>query len=89
MQRFEKLEDLEAARCTIEEREEYEPHLLAGNVVFAGVDYAHILERTTGEADLTAAPAVQDVFSRYPHIGPVLPPSATVAPRSIVRRVIE
>ena len=52
VQRFEKLEDLEAARCTIEEREEYEPHLAAGNVVFAGVDYAHILEYATREADL-------------------------------------
>ena len=40
VQRFESYEDLDAADCTIEEREEYEPHLAEGNVVFAGVDYA-------------------------------------------------
>ena len=32
--------DLDAAQCTAEEREEYEPHIAVGNVVFAGVDYA-------------------------------------------------
>ena len=36
VQRFERYEDLEAADCTIEEREEYEPHLAEGNLVFAG-----------------------------------------------------
>jgi predicted GTPase len=51
-QRFEKLEDLDAAGCTIEEREEYEPHLAAGNVVFAGVDYARIAEQAAAEADV-------------------------------------
>ncbi len=40
VQRFARRSDLDAARCTAEEREEYEPHLEAGNVVFAGVDYA-------------------------------------------------
>ena len=44
VQRFERYEDLEAADCTIEEREEYEPHLAEGNLVFAGVDYAAILQ---------------------------------------------
>ena len=39
VQRFERYEDLEAADATIEEREEYEPHLAEGNLVFAGVDY--------------------------------------------------
>src|SRR5262249_39368523 len=38
--------------CTHEEREEYEPHLEMGNVVFAGVDYAAILARAEGEADV-------------------------------------
>ena len=38
--------------CTIEEREEYEPHLAAGNVVFAGVDYAAILAAAEAEADM-------------------------------------
>jgi predicted GTPase len=51
-QRFEKLADLDAARCTLEEREEYEPHLAAGNVVFAGVDYAEIAARAAAEADI-------------------------------------
>jgi predicted GTPase len=51
-QRFEKLQDLDAAGCTIEEREEYEPHLAAGNVVFAGVDYARITEQASAGADL-------------------------------------
>ena len=40
VQRFERYEDLEAADATIEEREEYEPHLAEGNLVFAGIDYA-------------------------------------------------
>ena len=52
VQRFAALADLDAAECTIEEREEYEPHLVAGNVVFAGVDYARILEQAEREADL-------------------------------------
>jgi predicted GTPase len=51
-QRFAKLEDLDAAGCTIEEREEDEPHLAAGNVVFAGVDSARIVERAAAEADV-------------------------------------
>jgi predicted GTPase len=52
VQRFERYEDLEAADCTIEEREEYEPHLAEGNLVFAGVDYAAILEAAEREADV-------------------------------------
>ena len=52
VQRFEKLEDLDVADCTIEEREEYEPHLAAGNLVFAGVDYASIAGRAASEADV-------------------------------------
>jgi predicted GTPase len=52
LQRFAAREDLEKARCTIEEREEYEPHIAAGNVVFAGVDYAEILAAAAAEADL-------------------------------------
>jgi predicted GTPase len=51
-QRFETAADLDAAGCTVEEREEYEPHLAAGNVVFAGVDYREITARATSEADL-------------------------------------
>src|SRR5262245_30219958 len=51
VQRFEKLADLDVAGCTLEEREEYEPHVAAGNVVFAGVDYAAIAAAATQEAD--------------------------------------
>ncbi|MDQ3823445.1 MAG: cyclic 2,3-diphosphoglycerate synthase [Actinomycetota bacterium] len=52
VQRFERYEDLDAADCTIEEREEYEPHLAEGNLVFAGIDYAAILDRAEEEADV-------------------------------------
>ncbi len=52
VQRFATLEDLTTADCTIEEREEYEPHLAAGNIVFAGVDYARILALAEQEADI-------------------------------------
>lgn len=52
VQRFASLPDLDAAACTIEEREEYEPHILAGNVVFAGVDYARILRQAETESDI-------------------------------------
>jgi predicted GTPase len=52
VQRFARYEDLEAARATIEEREEYEPHLEQGAVVFAGVDYGRILEAAQREADV-------------------------------------
>jgi predicted GTPase len=51
-QRFATLEDLDAAGCTIEEREEYEPHLREGTVVFAGVDSAAILRAAEREADV-------------------------------------
>jgi predicted GTPase len=52
VQRFETYADLEAADPTIEEREEYEPHLAEGNLVFAGIDYAAILSRAEEEADV-------------------------------------
>jgi predicted GTPase len=51
-QRFAKLEDMDRHECTIEEREEYEPHVLAGNIVFAGVDYERILREAEKEADV-------------------------------------
>jgi predicted GTPase len=51
-QRFATLADMDEADCTIEEREEYEPHIVAGNLVFAGVDYQAILERAEQEADV-------------------------------------
>src|SRR5499426_380149 len=52
VQRFERYDDLDAADATIEEREEYEPHLAEGNLVFAGIDYAAILDRAEQEADV-------------------------------------
>lgn len=52
VQRFACRADLDAAHCTIEEREEYEPHLAAGNAVYAGVDYAQIVMRAEQEADV-------------------------------------
>jgi len=51
-QRFESYEDLDKQECTIEEREEYEPHIDAGNVVYAGVDYEKILREAEKEADI-------------------------------------
>jgi predicted GTPase len=50
-QRFATYEDLERGRCTIEEREEYEPHVAAGNVVLAGIDCAEILRQAAESAD--------------------------------------
>jgi predicted GTPase len=52
VQRFAGLEDLRAADCTIEEMEEYEPHLVSGDLVYAGVDYERILRRAEAEADV-------------------------------------
>ena len=52
VQRFEQMEDLDAAECTLEEREEYEPYLEAGHSVYAGVDYARILEAAESSADI-------------------------------------
>ncbi len=52
VQRFATRADLDAAHCTIEEREEYEPHLAIGNVVYAGVDYPRIVARAAAEADV-------------------------------------
>jgi predicted GTPase len=52
VQRFETLEDLDANNVTIEEREEYEPHLNAGTVTYAGVDYGEILQRAQAECDV-------------------------------------
>lgn len=52
VQRFTSITDLQTAACTVEEREEYEPHLALGNVVYAGVDYAEIVARAENEADI-------------------------------------
>ena len=52
VQRFATYEDLERHECTIEEREEYEPHIDNGAIVYAGVDYAAILAQAEEEADV-------------------------------------
>jgi predicted GTPase len=52
VQRFADYADLDAADPTLEEREEYEPHIAEGNLVFAGIDYAAILDRAEQEADV-------------------------------------
>ena len=52
VQRFATYEDLEKHKCTIEEREEYEPHIEKGIVVYAGVDYEKILRNAEKEADI-------------------------------------
>ncbi len=51
-QRFEKIGDLKKHKCTIEEMEEYEPHIVRGNIVYAGVDYHEILKQAEKEADV-------------------------------------
>ncbi len=52
VQRYAELSDLDKYKCTIEEREEYEPHIVRGNVIYAGVDYEAILREAEKEADI-------------------------------------
>jgi predicted GTPase len=52
VQRFATMDDLDKYECTIEEREEYEPHLVQGSIVYAGVDYGDILEAVQKECDV-------------------------------------
>ncbi|MGC8546172.1 MAG: cyclic 2,3-diphosphoglycerate synthase [Thermoplasmata archaeon] len=52
VQRFATMEDLDKNKCTIEEREEYEPHIKRGVVVYAGVDYEGIIREAEKEADI-------------------------------------
>ena len=52
VQRFGSLEDLKTHKCTIEEIEEYEPHIVSGGVIYAGVDYEAILRQAEQEADV-------------------------------------
>jgi len=52
VQRFATLSDLVRHTCTIEEREEYEPHVVRGNIIYAGVDYEAILRQAEKEADI-------------------------------------
>jgi len=52
VQRFATLEDLKTNECTIEEMEEYEPHIALGGIIYAGVDYEAILREAEKEADV-------------------------------------
>jgi predicted GTPase len=52
VQRFATIEDLKTHNCTIEEMEEYEPHIMMGSVIYAGVDYEAILREAEKEADV-------------------------------------
>jgi predicted GTPase len=52
VQRYAAVEDLDRYQTTVEEREEYEPHIGAGTIIYAGVDYGAILERAQAECDV-------------------------------------
>ena len=52
VQRFAELSDLDKHKCTIEEREEYEPHIVSGTIIYAGVDYEAIIREAEKEADV-------------------------------------
>jgi predicted GTPase len=65
VQRFANRDDLERQHTTIEEREEYEPHLEAGTVVYAGVDYGAILAAAEEEADVILWDGGNNDFSFY------------------------
>jgi len=65
VERFGTYEDLKKFKCTIEEREEYEPHIKEGIVVYAGVDYGAILEEAEKEADVILWDGGNNDFSFY------------------------
>ena len=65
VQRFASYEDLDAHDCTIEEREEYEPHIANGTIVYAGVDYEKILRQAETEADVILWDGGNNDFSFY------------------------
>jgi predicted GTPase len=65
VQRFATVEDLARHNCTIEEMEEYEPHVVAGTVIYAGVDYEAILREAEKEADVVVWDGGNNDFSFY------------------------
>ncbi len=65
VQRFATYEDMDRHECTIEEREEYEPHIKNGIIVYAGVDYAAILAEAEKEADIILWDGGNNDFSFY------------------------
>ena len=65
VQRFATVDDLKKHKCTIEEMEEYEPHVVSGNVIYAGVDYEAILREAEKEADVVIWDGGNNDFSFY------------------------
>ncbi|HCC72061.1 MAG TPA: GTPase [Bacteroidales bacterium] len=68
VQRFAEVSDLEKHKCTVEEMEEYEPHVVRGNVIYAGVDYEAILreaEKDTKGCDVVLWDGGNNDFSFY------------------------
>jgi len=65
VQRFSSYEDLDSRGCTIEEREEYETHIDAGCIVYAGVDYEKILRQAETEADIIVWDGGNNDFSFF------------------------
>jgi len=65
VQRFATVQDLAKHKCTIEEMEEYEPHVVRGNVIYAGVDYEAILRQAEKEADVIVWDGGNNDFSFY------------------------
>ncbi len=65
VERFETYDDLDKYNCTIEEREEYEPHIKNGMIVYAGVDYEKILREAEKEADIILWDGGNNDFSFY------------------------
>jgi predicted GTPase len=65
VQRFAEAADLDRHDVTIEEREDYEPHLANGSVVFAGIDYAEILRRAEAECDVVLWDGGNNDFSFF------------------------
>lgn len=65
VQRFATLDDLVKHKCTVEEMEEYEPHIMRGTIVYAGVDYEAILREAEKEADVILWDGGNNDFSFY------------------------
>lgn len=65
VQRFARIEDMDVHKCTIEEREEYEPHIVKGVTVYAGVDYEAILREAEKEADIVLWDGGNNDFAFY------------------------
>jgi predicted GTPase len=65
VQRYASYDDLDEYKCTIEEREEYEPHIDNGVIIYAGVDYEKIIRKAEAEADIVLWDGGNNDFSFY------------------------